>query len=263
MPYGRRARWRDDVDGLDGPELERPLVRQEPPHLLRYFFEHVGRQLAHVGQTFGPRHLRHRRRVLESFLGNLKRRRHVEDRLAVLDRDDAAVAEALTVARELDLVDDRRVDVTTHEEVRVQRVDAASLDRVARGRQRLAEHLATEYSRAAEIAALAPKDPILDALELEQLQEIGEDRTHASATSCRCDSSARSSSKCPNVCHPCPRRRHRTDRRARRPAARRRYCAPLASRCASPCASTPPRSRSRTCRRSSSSSGFPFATIAR
>ena len=116
--------------------------------------------------------------MLEALLGHLERRRHVEDRLAVLDRDDAAVAEALAVARELDLVDDRRIDVARHEEVRVQRVHVAILDGVARGRQRLAEHLAAEHARAAQVAALAAKDPILDALELEQLEEIGEDRAH-------------------------------------------------------------------------------------
>ena len=175
---GARARRRDHVNRLDGPKLERPLVREEPPHLLGNLLEHVGRQLAHVGEAFGPRHLRHRRGMLEAFLGHLERRRHVEDRLAVLDRDDAAVAEALAVARDVDLVDDRRVDVAGDEEVRVQRVHLPALDGVARGRQRLTEHLPAEHARAAQVAALAAKDPILDALELEQLQEIGEDRAH-------------------------------------------------------------------------------------
>jgi hypothetical protein len=40
--------------------------------------------------------------------------------LAVLNRNDAAIAETLDVARDLHLVDDRRVDVAGHEEVRVQ-----------------------------------------------------------------------------------------------------------------------------------------------
>ena len=166
------------VNRLDGAKLERPFVGEKAPHLLRHFLEHVGRQLTDVGETFGPRHPRHLGLVLEALLGHLERRRHVEDRLAVLDRDDAAVAETLAVARELDLVDDRCADVARHEEVRVQRVHVPILNGVARGRQRLTEHLAAEDTRPAQIAALAAEDPILDALEREQLEKIGEDRAH-------------------------------------------------------------------------------------
>src|SRR5688572_9921788 len=57
-------------------------------------------------------------------------------------------------------------------------MDAAILDGIARGRQRLSEHLSAKYARAAQVAALAAIDPVLDALELEQLQEVGEDRRH-------------------------------------------------------------------------------------
>src|SRR5688572_3490094 len=103
--------------------------------------------------------------MLDPCLGDLKRRGHAEDRLAVLDRDDAAIAEALAVARELDLIDDRRVHVPAHEKVRVQRMHAPTLDGVARRSQRLPEHLAAEDARAAQVAALAAKDPVLDALE--------------------------------------------------------------------------------------------------
>ena|SRR6186713_162322 len=56
---------------------------------------------------------------------------------------------------------------------------AAVLNGIARGRQRLPEHLPAKHARAAQVAALAAKDPILDALELEQLQEIGEDLWHS------------------------------------------------------------------------------------
>ena len=96
----------------------------------------------------------------------------------MLDRDDAAVAEALAVARHVHVVDDRRVHVARHEEIRVQRMHLAILDRVARGRERLTEHLPAEHALAAEIAALAAEDVVLDPLELEQLQQVGEDRAH-------------------------------------------------------------------------------------
>jgi hypothetical protein len=38
--------------------------------------------------------------------------------------------------------------------------------------------LTAEHALAAQVAAFAAKDPILDALELEQLQKVGEDRPH-------------------------------------------------------------------------------------
>jgi hypothetical protein len=42
----------------------------------------------------------------------------------------------------------------------------------------LAEYLAAEYARPAEVVALAAENALLDALELEQREQIGEDRAH-------------------------------------------------------------------------------------
>ena len=178
VPARLLGRRRDQVHRLDGPDFERPFVRDEAPHLVRHLREDLGRDLAHVREPLGRRHVRHRHGVLEPLLGRLERRGHVEDRPAVLDRDDAPRAEALAVARDVDLVDDRRVHVARQQEVRVQRVHLTRAGRVARGRKRLAEHLPAEHSVPAEVAALPAEDVVLDALELEQVQQVREDRFH-------------------------------------------------------------------------------------
>src|SRR6185437_1165319 len=53
-----------------------------------------------------------------------------------------------------------------------QRMHDAIFDRRGGGRQRLAEHLAAEHLRAADVAALAPEEIHLEGLELQQLQQI-------------------------------------------------------------------------------------------
>ena len=72
------------------------------------------------------------------------------------------------------------IGISSAQEIRVQRMHLPAANGVARRRQRLAKHLAAEHARTAQIAALAAKDPLLDPLELEQVQEIGEDRAHCS-----------------------------------------------------------------------------------
>ena len=68
----------------------------------------------------------------------------MEDRLAVLDRDDAARGEAAAVADAVDLVDDRDARIAGPQEVGVQRVREPAFDGAARGHQRLSRHLAAE-----------------------------------------------------------------------------------------------------------------------
>ena len=74
----------------------------------------------------------------------------VEDRLAVLDRHDAAGGEAAAVADAVDLVEDRHGRVAGPQEVGVQRVHepAAFVDRAGGGDERLAGHLAAEHALA-------------------------------------------------------------------------------------------------------------------
>ena len=119
--------------------------------------------------------------MLEAALGCLEGGGHVEDLLAVLDGDDAAVGEAVAIEAAVDFVDDRRVAVAAPQEVGMQRVHHARLDRRRRRRQRLAEHLPAEDLRAADVAALAAEQIDLELLELEQLQQIREALIHGAS----------------------------------------------------------------------------------
>jgi hypothetical protein len=183
MPARLLPRRRDQVHGLDRPQLERALAREEAAHLVGHLCENLGSHFAHVREPLGAGHLGHSRGVIESPLGRLERRGHVEDRPTMLNSDDTPRAEALAVARDVDLINDGRVHVAGQQEIRVQGVDVARTRGVARGRERLTEHLTAEHSVAAEVAALATEDVVFDALELEQLQQVSEDRLHRSAPS--------------------------------------------------------------------------------
>src|SRR6202034_4851435 len=103
---------------------------------------------------------------------------HVEDLLAVLYGDHAAVREAVTVEAAIDLVHDRRVAVAAPQEISMQRVHHAPIDRGGGRAQRLAEHLAAKHLGRPAVAALAAEQIHLQLLELEQLQEIGETLVH-------------------------------------------------------------------------------------
>jgi len=118
--------------------------------------------------------------MLEARLDDLERRRHRKDRLAVLDRDDAARREALAVANPIDLVHDRLSRVADAQEVAVHRVgEALAGDGLFRGRQRLADDLAAEHVAPAEVLTLTAEEIVLDAFEAEQIEQLAEDVRHA------------------------------------------------------------------------------------
>ena len=85
----------------------------------------------------------------------------------MLNRDDAAVRETAPVPRSIDFVHDRRVHVTATQELSVQRVGDAAFDGVLCRCQRLAQHLPAEYLWSTDIAAVAAKNVVFDALELQ------------------------------------------------------------------------------------------------
>ena len=120
--------------------------------------------------------------MLAAFLILLERCGQEEDRLAVLDRGDAAHGEGLAVAGAVHVVDDRRLDVARAQEVGVDRVHVAlavgvqaGAERLLRGRQGLAQHLAAEDVLGADVAALAAEEVVLEALEAEQVDQFGDD----------------------------------------------------------------------------------------
>ena len=136
---------------------------------------------SHVRQLLGRRDLGRGHLMVRPLLLDLERRGHVKDLLTVLDRDHAAAREAAAVATAVDLVDDRRGEVAATEKVRVQRMHEPIVHRGTGRHQRLPEHLATEHLWTADVAALAAKQVVLEALELEQADQVREQPVHARA----------------------------------------------------------------------------------
>ncbi len=121
--------------------------------------------------------------VLEAVLVDVERRRHVEDRLAVLDGDDAPGGEAAAVADAVDVVDDRHLGVAELEEVGVHRMHpAVGVDGASCGHQRLGEHLAAVDPVTVAVEALTPEQVDLERLEVEKGDQIVE---RSSRRSCR------------------------------------------------------------------------------
>jgi hypothetical protein len=117
-----------------------------------------------------------RTRVLvdEALLIAVERALEVEDRFAVLDRDDAASRERSAVAYPVDVVEDRNRRVTGPEEVRVQRMDASVLDRPSGGDERLSGHLTTEDADPALVDVAPAEDVHFDRLEVEEREQLGD-----------------------------------------------------------------------------------------
>ncbi len=94
----------------------------------------------------------------------------------MLDRDHAPAGETAAVAAAVHLEHDRHREVAAAQEIGVQRVHLPAFDG-ARGRdQRLAEHLAPEHLRRADVAAVAAEQVVLDPLEVEDLQQFRQAR---------------------------------------------------------------------------------------
>ena len=109
----------------------------------------------------------------------LERCRKEKNRLAVLDRSHAPHREAAAIARAIDLVDDRMLDVACLEEICMQRMRVArGFERRVRGRQCLAQHLPAEHVLGADVAALAAEQVVLEAFEREQVDQLGNGGGH-------------------------------------------------------------------------------------
>src|SRR4029079_16855311 len=94
-------------------------------------------------------------------------------------RGHAAHRETAAVARALDVVDDRVLDVARAQEVRVQRMRVAvGVDGLLRGGERLPEHLAAEHVARADVATFAAEQVVLEALELEQGEQFFDGGRH-------------------------------------------------------------------------------------
>src|SRR5690606_4056048 len=88
-----------------------------------------------------------------------------EDRSPLLDGTDRTGGETATVARHLDLIDDRHAGVAGAQKIAVHRMHLARrVDRLAGRRQGLAQYLPTEQLAEAQIFAPAAKQVFLDFL---------------------------------------------------------------------------------------------------
>ena len=99
----------------------------------------------------------------------MKRRREMEDGLAMLNGRDASAGEAPTVPRPVHEEHDRRLEIAGAQEVAVYRVGLTRLIHGAPcGHERLREHLPAEHAAGAEVAIVPAVDVDLELLELEQ-----------------------------------------------------------------------------------------------
>lgn len=111
--------------------------------------------------------------MLDPLVAYVERRRHREDRLAVLDGRHAPGAEGAAVADPVDEVDDLHRRVPRPEEVAVQRVDPeCGIDSADRRHERLTGHLTTERPRQQRLRRYAPEDVVLDLFERQDLLDL-------------------------------------------------------------------------------------------
>ena len=108
----------------------------------------------------------------------MERHRQREDRLAVLDRGDAAGGVALAVAQPLDLVDDRHLRIAGQDEIAMQRMRQPALDGAAAGDHRLADHLAAEHPLPRGLRAGAAEQVHLERFEIEDRNQVNQALGH-------------------------------------------------------------------------------------
>ena len=96
-----------------------------------------------------------------------------EDHLAVLDRLAAAGSEAAPVAQAVDLIDDGHRRVAAEQEIGMERMRSEALDR-AFAATRAWAMTRPPKTRCQPTWGCAPKQVVLDLLEIEDFQQIGD-----------------------------------------------------------------------------------------
>ena len=104
--------------------------------------------------------------MIDAVLGRLERRREIENRSSVLDRDDAPRRKTAAVTRALDLVDDRDPGIAGAHEIGVQGMHGPVLEGTDRRDQRLADIEGAFGPVLAPLARLVEEQAELDALDL-------------------------------------------------------------------------------------------------
>src|ERR1700739_1944977 len=106
--------------------------------------------------------------MFDALLVDVEARLHVVDGLAVLNGDDSARGEALSVANSVDFVENGCRRVARAKKVRMQRMHPALFDRSARCHEGLGSNLAAKRSLALLFGIDAPIDVDLDGFEVEE-----------------------------------------------------------------------------------------------
>ena len=112
--------------------------------------------------------------MLEPLLGRLKRHGRIEDRLAVLLRNDAPSRERAAVTDSIDVVDDGDRGVALAKEIPVKRVSDSAFHRTTRSDQRLSRHEPAEDPRPSIVRAETPEEIDVERLEIEPVEKAAE-----------------------------------------------------------------------------------------
>ena len=159
--------------------IDRPLA---PDPLDEVGREPVGVRLESLPerrQRLGIGRVRHRVLVLGTGLVDVERRRQIEDRPAVLDRDDAPGREAAAVADAVDLVDDRDRGSPGRRKYACSECTSPRSTVRPAAIERLPRDLAAEHPLAVLVGAQPAEEVDLELFELQQVDQVVERRAHA------------------------------------------------------------------------------------
>ena len=143
----------DVVGGIDRTKLKRSLSLPVSFHRLRGALQYERLEVALAVQFLWWRNLGHRKLMIETGFGNLERRRHRKDGLAMLQGDDPSRGETPAVADTVDLVDNRHRRIAGPHEVAMQRMGATLLDGSRRRNKGLTDDLAAKNPLPADLGA--------------------------------------------------------------------------------------------------------------
>ncbi len=167
---------------LDRAQLDRAIGFVIAADEFRHLAEH--RLLYNLlgAEFFRRRHVGHLVLMVErTFFLDMKRHHDRKDRLAVLDRGDAAGRIALAVAKPLDFIDDRNLRIAGEDKIAVQRMRQPAFDGAARRHHRLSDHLSAEHPLPAGLRAVAAKQVNLERLEIEDGNQVNQPFGHGNA----------------------------------------------------------------------------------
>jgi hypothetical protein len=176
--------WNGNKDGLHHAlGLLAPDVRARM-HLMawsdlgdpvRRFGYRVVEAFANIGFTrelIRLRDVRHGHLMGEAGFVDVKRGGKRENRLAVLDRLDAARGEAAAIADALDIIDDRDFRIAGEQKIAMERMGRPTLDGAACSDKRLPDDLPAEDTLPADLRTAATEEVLFEDFEIENSEKV-------------------------------------------------------------------------------------------